>query len=70
MGTVTAGKTQSEGGFAPDRVAAVALLNTAIVEDKKGKKYYEYEFLSRAGTSLFRAREPPLGYVACLGVQC
>ena len=50
---MTAGKTQSEGGFAPDRVANVALLNTAVVEDKKGKKYYDYELLSRSGASLF-----------------
>ena len=51
---MTARNTQSEGGFAPDRVANVALLNTAVVEDKKGKKYYDYELLSRSGASLFK----------------
>lgn len=42
-----AGETQSEGGFAPNRVSAFSLLSEAEKSDSKGKKYYTYELLSR-----------------------
>ncbi|MEW5297406.1 MAG: hypothetical protein WDW38_006234 [Sanguina aurantia] len=42
-----AGQTQSEGGFAPDRVSAASLLNVSQETDKKGKTYYQYELLTR-----------------------
>jgi hypothetical protein len=42
-----AGQTQSEGGFAPNRVSAASLLDVFESTDKKGKKYYKYEFLVR-----------------------
>lgn len=44
-----AGKTQSEGGFAADRVSAASLLDVKEETDKKGKKYYKYELLVRSG---------------------
>jgi hypothetical protein len=44
-----AGKTQSEGGFAENRVSAASLLDVAEETDKKGKKYYTYELLVRSG---------------------
>jgi hypothetical protein len=42
-----AGKTLSEGGFAPDRVGAASLLEVKTVTDKKGKPYYRYSILTR-----------------------
>jgi hypothetical protein len=42
-----AGKTLSEGGFAPDRVGAASLLEVKTIKDKKGKSYYRYEVLTR-----------------------
>lgn len=42
-----AGETISEGGFAPNRVSAVSLLDQNSSSDKKGKSYYNYELLSR-----------------------
>lgn len=42
-----AGKTQSEGGFAPDRVGAASLLGVSTIKDKKGKPYYRFEILTR-----------------------
>lgn len=42
-----AGETQSEGGFAPNRVSAASLLDLSVTTDKKGKKYYKYEILTR-----------------------
>jgi hypothetical protein len=42
------GKTQSEGGFAENRVSAASLLDVAEETDKKGKKYYTYELLVRS----------------------
>lgn len=42
-----AGSTLSEGGFAPDRVSAVSLLDVTEESDKKGKKFYKYELLTR-----------------------
>ena len=43
-----AGETQSEGGFAPNRVAAASLLDVSVATDKKGKKYYRYDVLTRS----------------------
>jgi hypothetical protein len=43
-----AGETRSEGGFAPNRVSAASLLDVFESTDKKGKKYYKYEFLVRS----------------------
>merc|ERR1711959_190733 len=42
-----AGKTISEGGFAPDRVSAASVLDLETVTDKKGKTVYRYNVLSR-----------------------
>jgi len=44
-----AGETQSEGGFAPNRVSAASLLDQSEKTDSKGKKYYTYELLTRTG---------------------
>lgn len=46
------GETQSEGGFAPNRVSAASLLDVFTTTDKKGKTYYKYELLVRAGRYL------------------
>lgn len=46
---MSTGETQSEGGFAPGRVSAASLLGVSEGTDKKGKKYYRYEFLTRSG---------------------
>ncbi|KAI8474828.1 MAG: hypothetical protein J3K34DRAFT_517910 [Monoraphidium minutum] len=43
-----AGETQSEGGFAPNRVAAASLLGVSEASDKQGKKYYRYDVLTRS----------------------
>jgi hypothetical protein len=51
-----AGKTQSEGGFAENRVSAASLLDVSEDTDKKGKKYYKYELLVRTGGSLKSVR--------------
>jgi len=40
------GKTQSEGGFAENRVSTAAVLDQSV-EDIKGKKYYQWEILTR-----------------------
>merc|ERR1711907_585292 len=42
-----AGKTISEGGFAPDRVSAASLLDLESSTDKKGKTVYRYNILTR-----------------------
>ncbi len=42
-----AGETMSEGGFAPNRVAAASLLDISEATDKKGKKYYRFNVLNR-----------------------
>merc|ERR1712060_341413 len=42
-----AGKTISEGGFAPDRVSAASVLDVESSTDKKGKTFYRYNILSR-----------------------
>merc|ERR1712006_53690 len=42
-----AGKTISEGGFAPDRVSAASVLDLESSTDKKGKTVYRYNILSR-----------------------
>merc|ERR1719224_145810 len=42
-----AGKTISEGGFAPDRVSAASVLDLESATDKKGKTFYRYNILSR-----------------------
>merc|ERR1711972_93013 len=42
-----AGKTISEGGFAPDRVSAASVLDVESTTDKKGKTFYRYNILSR-----------------------
>merc|ERR1712151_500819 len=41
-----AGKTISEGGFAPDRVSAASVLDVESSTDKKGKTFYRYNILS------------------------
>merc|ERR1719298_295728 len=43
-----AGKTISEGGFAPDRVSAASVLDLESTTDKKGKTFYRYNILSRS----------------------
>jgi len=40
------GETQSEGGFAPNRVSAASILDVGTAE-KNGKTYYRYEILTR-----------------------
>lgn len=52
------GQTQSEGGFAANRVSAASLLDVSEDTDKKGKKYYKYELLVRTG-EMTRARLEP-----------
>lgn len=42
-----AGETNSEGGFAPNRVSAASLLDVGQSTDKKGIDFYEYELLVR-----------------------
>merc|ERR1712093_497280 len=42
-----AGKTISEGGFAPDRVSAASVLDIEGTTDKKGRSLYRYNILSR-----------------------
>jgi len=42
-----AGETISEGGFAPDRVSAASVLDVEQSTDKKGRKVYTYNILSR-----------------------
>merc|ERR1719298_186202 len=42
-----AGKTISEGGFAPDRVSSASLLDLETTTDKKGNTVYRYNILSR-----------------------
>merc|ERR1711963_543950 len=37
-----AGKTISEGGFAPDRVSAISVLDVKSSKDKKGRNTYEF----------------------------
>merc|ERR1711937_634467 len=41
------GKTISEGGFAPDRVAAASVLELESDSDLKGKTYYKFNLLTR-----------------------
>jgi hypothetical protein len=41
------GSTISEGGFAPDRVSAASVLDINQDKDKKGRKVYNYNILSR-----------------------
>jgi hypothetical protein len=48
------GETQSEGGFAPNRVSAASILDVAAVTDKKGKEYYTYNILTRTGETCFQ----------------
>jgi len=43
------GETQSEGGFAPNRVSAASILNLGTAIDKKGKEYYTLQVLTRTG---------------------
>merc|ERR1712144_29515 len=43
-----AGKTISEGGFAPDRVSAASVLDVESTTDKKGRSLYRYNILTRA----------------------
>jgi len=42
-----AGKTISEGGFAPDRVSAVSVLDVKAGKDKKGRAIYDFNLLGR-----------------------
>merc|ERR1711877_7982 len=41
------GKTISEGGFAPDRVSAISVLDVKSAKDKKGRNTYEFNLLGR-----------------------
>ena len=41
------GETQSEGGFAPNRVSAASLLGIGAEKDKAGKEVYTYDILTR-----------------------
>jgi hypothetical protein len=41
------GLTSSEGGFAPNRVSAASILDLNSETDKKGRKVYTYDILSR-----------------------
>jgi len=41
------GETQSEGGFAPNRVSAASVLDVKEEADKKGRAVYSYEILTR-----------------------
>ena len=41
------GETQSEGGFAPNRVAAASILGIGSETDKAGKEFYTYDILTR-----------------------
>merc|ERR1712224_462857 len=41
------GKTASEGGFAPDRVSAISVLDVKTGKDKKGRTTYDYNLLGR-----------------------
>lgn len=41
------GETLSEGGFAPNKVAAASVLGVEEATDNKGKTYYKYEILTR-----------------------
>ena len=45
----TAGQTRSEGGFAANKVAIASVLDVQEASDKKGRKYYKYEVLTRTG---------------------
>merc|ERR1712070_1131431 len=42
-----AGKTISEGGFAPDRVSAASVLDVKSGKDKKGRATYDFNLLGR-----------------------
>lgn len=42
------GETQSEGGFAKNKVSTASLLDVETVKDKNGKSYYRYNLLVRA----------------------
>ena len=43
------GETQSEGGFAPNRVSAASILGVGTTTDKKGLEYYTLDILTRTG---------------------
>lgn len=45
-----AGQTRSEGGFKPNKVSAVSVLDYGS-QEKDGKTYYTYELLSRTGVT-------------------
>jgi hypothetical protein len=42
------GETQSEGGFAPNRVSAASILGVGTTKDKKGLEYYTLDVLTRS----------------------
>lgn len=46
---VCAGETISEGGFAKNKVSSASLLDVEKATDSKGKTYYKYNVLVRAG---------------------
>jgi hypothetical protein len=50
-----AGESISEGGFADNRITAASLLGASEDTDRKGKKYYKYELLVRAGERTHKA---------------
>ncbi|KAL4419282.1 hypothetical protein ABPG77_008332 [Micractinium sp. CCAP 211/92] len=70
------GETLSEGGFAPNKVAAASVLDVQEATDNKGKKYYKYEVLTRAadgdegGRHQLIAATVANGNLYLLKVQC
>ena len=48
-----AGETISEGGFAKNKVSTASLLDVEKATDSKGKTYYKYNVLTRAGEAFF-----------------
>jgi hypothetical protein len=70
------GTTLSEGGFAPNKLGAASVLDVQEATDKKGKKYYKYELLSRTadgnegGRHQLVAATVSNGNLYLLKVQC
>merc|ERR1711924_203750 len=60
-----AGKSISEGGFAPDRVSAASVLDLESTTDKKGKTQYRYNILSRTADG--DEGGPPTNFSHCFG---
>eukprot|EP00887_Chlorella_sp_A99_P005998 scaffold27.g5998.t1 len=70
------GDTKSEGGFAPGKVSTLSVLDVQEATDKKGKKYYKFQVLSRAadgdegGRHQLVAATVNQGNLYILKVQC